>query len=305
MNLVRPAAPAGRCIAAFAGLSGLLWAILFASPLAALEQSETVTRSFALAAVSGQRTLVVDNVSGSIDIEAASGDTVQLTLKQTYIARNAAEMARARQEVVLEVTENPGRLELVQGGPWRCRSRDKATHGDCCCGHDDRGDRRYEVRFDWILKVPKNLDLEVDNVNEGAIRIAGVAGRLDVDHVNDDVTLVRVAGEIDARTVNGELKVDFAALPAGDCRFGTVNGDIELAFPRGLGAELSFATLNGEVFTDFPFELGKLPPTSARSKSGKRNHHDLGGTTAATLGGGGYGLACETVNGDITIRERS
>ena len=153
--------------------------------------------------------------------------------------------------------------------------------------------------------MPKNLDLEVDNVKEGAIRIAGVAGRLDVDHVNDDVTLVRVAGEIDARTVNGELKVDFAALPAGDCRFGTVNGDIELAFPRGLGAELSFATLNGEVFTDFPFELGKLPPTSARSKSGKRNHHDLGGTTAATLGGGGYGLACETVNGDITIRERS
>lgn len=302
MNLVRPAAPAGRFIAAFAGL---LWALLFAPPLAALEQSETVTRSFTLAAVSGQRTLVVDNVSGSIDIEAASGDTVQLTLKQTYIARNAAEMARARQEVVLEVTEDPGRLELVQGGPWRCRSRDKAKHGDCCCGHDDRGDRRYEVRFDWTLKVPKNLDLEVDNVNEGAIRIAGVAGRLDVDHVNDDVTLVRVAGEIDAKTVNGELKVDFAALPAGDCRFGTVNGDIELAFPRGLGAELSFATLNGEVFTDFPFELGKLPPTSARSKSGKRNHHDLGGTTAATLGGGGYGLACETVNGDITIRERS
>ena len=142
MNLVRPAAPAGRFIAAFAGLSGLLWAFLFAPPLAALEQSETVTRSFTLAAVSGQRTLVVDNVSGSIDIEAASGDTVQLTLKQTYIARNAAEMARARQEVVLEVTEDPGRLELVQGGPWRCRSRDKAKHGDCCCGHDDRDDRR-------------------------------------------------------------------------------------------------------------------------------------------------------------------
>ena len=100
--------------------------------------------------------------------------------------------------------------------------------------------------------------------------------------------------------------VSRAALPPVTVpNFGTVNGDIELAFPRGLGAELSFATLNGEVFTDFPFELGKLPPTSARSKSGKRNHHDLGGTTAATLGGGGYGLACETVTGDITIRERS
>ena len=305
MNLVRFAAPAGRFVAAFAGFSGLLWAFLFAPPLAALEQRETVTRTFTLAAVSGQRTLVVDNVTGSIDIEAASGDTVELSLKQTFIARNAAGMARARQEVVLEVTENPGRLELVQGGPWRCQGGERRREGDCCCDHDGRADRDYQVRFDWTLKVPKNLDLEVENVNEGAIRITGTVGHLEVGHVNDDVTLVRVAGEVDANTVNGELKVDFAAAPAGDCRFGTVNGDIELAFPKGLGAELTFATLNGEVYTDFPFELGKLPTTSERSKSGGRNHHAMGGTTAATIGGGGIELVCKTVNGDITIRERS
>jgi hypothetical protein len=306
MNFVRLARTVPAV--AFAGLSGLLWTLFFAPPLAALEQTETVTRSFTLAAVSGARTLVVDNVSGAIDIEAASGDTVQLTLKQTFVARNATEMARARAEVVLEVTENPGRLELVQGGPWRCKGHERDSHhgrrnsGDCCCHHDDRD---YEVRFDWTLKVPRNLDLDVTNVNEGAIRIAGTVGHLEVGHVNDDVTLVRVAGEVDARTVNGELKVDFSALPAGDCRFGTVNGDIDLAFPKGLGAELSFATLNGEVFTDFPFELGKLPATSERSKSGGRSHHGLGGKTAAIIGGGGIDLACETVNGDITIRERS
>jgi hypothetical protein len=308
MNLVHPVRFSRfTAVLASAGVSGLLWMLFFTSPLTALEQSETVTRSFTLAAVSGQRTLVVDNVSGSIDIEAGSGDSVELTLKQTFIARNAAEMARAREEVVLEVTENPGRLELVQGGPWRCKGHARDSHhgrrnSGCCCDHDDRD---YEVRFDWTLKVPKHLDLDVDNVNEGAIRITGTVGHLEVGHVNDDVTLVRVAGEVDARTVNGELKVDFSALPAGDCRFGTVNGDIDLAFPKGLGAELSFATLNGEVFTDFPFELGKLPATSERSKSGGRNHHGLGGKTAAIIGGGGIDLACETVNGDITIRERS
>ena len=272
-----------------------------ASPIAGLEQSATVTRSFTLSAVNGLRSLVVDNVSGSIDIAAAAGDTVELTLKQTFVARNAAEMARARAEVVLEVEENPGRLELVQGGPWRCHGRDRGRHG-CCCDHDERD---YEVRFDWTLRVPRNLDLEVANVNEGTIHIAGTVGHLDVSHVNDDVTIERVAGEVVARTVNGKLKVDFAELPAGDCRFGTVNGDIDLAFPKGLGAELSFATLNGEVFTDFPFELAKLPTTSARSTKRGSHHHELGGTAAATIGGGGIGLACKTVNGDITIRERS
>lgn len=288
-------------LGAFAGLA---LAATVAAPLTALEQTETVTRSFTLATVDGQRTLVIDNLNGAIEIEAGSGDAVELTLTQTFVAKSAAEMARARQEVTLEVNEQPGRLELVQHGPWTCRGREHARRGNCCCD-DDRDDRRYEVRFDWKLEVPREIDLDVSDVNEGAIRILGTSGHLVVNHVNDDVTLVRVAGAVEAQTVNGELEVDFAALPIGDCRFGTVNGDIELAFPKGLGAELSFATLNGEVFTDFPFELAKLPPTSARSKSGGRQHFEVGGRTAATLGGGGIGLACQTINGDITIRERS
>ena len=294
--------PCPRLLGAFAGLA---LAATVAAPLAALEQTETVTRSFTLATVNGQRTLVIDNLSGAIEIEGGSGDAVELTLTQTFVAKSAAEMARARQEVTLEVSEQPGRLELVQNGPWTCRGREHARRGNCCCDHDDRDDRRYEVRFDWKLKVPREVDLDVSDVNEGAIRIIGTTGHLAVDHVNDDVTLVRVAGAVEAQTVNGELKVDFAALPIGDCRFGTVNGDIELAFPKGLGAELSFATLNGEVFTDFPFELAKLPPTSTRSKAGGRQHLEVGGRTVATLGGGGIGLACQTINGDITIRERS
>lgn len=286
--------------------AALATALLLPLPVAALEQNETVTRSFTLAAVDGHRTLVVDNVSGAIDIEAGSGSTVELVLRQTFKARDAEEMARARQEVVLEVAEGPGRLELVQGGPWRCRDHrhgdGKRHDGDCCCDHEER---RYEVRFDWSLKVPRNLDLEVHDVNDGAIRVSGTVGRLEVAHVNDDVTLKGVGGQVDAGTVNGALKVEFSALPLGACKFGTVNGDIELAFPSGLGAELTFATLNGEVYTDFPFAMEKLPATSARSSDGGRHHHELGRSTAAKIGDGGIGLDCNTVNGDIYIRERS
>ncbi len=303
----RPAFTFRRSAEVLAGALAFVTALALPLPLAALEQSETVTRSFTLSAVAGHRTLLVDNVSGSIAIEAGSGDEVELTLQQTFNAKSAEEMTRARAEVVLEVTEGPGRLELVQGGPWRCRDRrhdgeSRSSHGDCCCDHSDRD---YEVRFDWTLKVPRELDLEVANVNDGAIRVAGTVGHLEVRQVNDDITLEAVSGQVEAATVNGKLEVDFAALPAGACRFATVNGDIDLTFPRGLGAELSFATLNGEVYTDFPFVLAKLPATSARSTTGGRHHHELGKATAATIGAGGIGLACSTVNGDIYIRERS
>lgn len=300
MNLCGPSRR--RRAVATAALAALVAA---AAPLAALEQSATVTRSFTLAAVGGHRTLVVDNLSGAIEIEAGGGDAVELTLTQTFVAKNASEMARARQEVTLAVSESPGRLELVQDGPWSCRGREHARRGNCCCEHDERADRGYEVRFDWKLRVPREIDLDVSDVNEGAVRITGTVGHLEVSHVNDGIALLRVAGIVEANTVNGKLAVDFAAPPAGDCSFGTVNGDIDLAFPKGLGAELSFATLNGEVYTDFPFELAKLPPTSTRSRSGGRQHHEVGGRSAATIGGGGIGLACQTINGDITIRERS
>lgn len=275
-----------------------------APALADRTASEAVERTFTLAAVDGHRQLVVDNVMGAITIQAGSGDAVRLELEQTWSADDAAELARARDEVKLEVREQPGRLELVQGGPWRCRDeRRDGGRRDCCCDHDDRD---YEVRFDWTLTVPADLDLEVRNVNEGTIRISGVRGRLEVRHVNDDVTLENVAGRVDAGTVNGKLAVGFAALPTGDLEFSTVNGDIDLSFPKGLGAELTFHTLNGEVFTDFPFALAALPPTSEWSGQGGRgkHRHQLGGRTKAVIGGGGVALDCDTVNGDITIRER-
>lgn len=80
-----------RCVWA-AALAASAALVAAASPLAALEQSETVTRSFTLAAVDGRRTLVVDNLSGAIAIEAGSGDAVELTLTQTFVAKSTARL---------------------------------------------------------------------------------------------------------------------------------------------------------------------------------------------------------------------
>ena len=307
------------CPVRFAGLAAMAAAsaLALAAPAAAgnkgwLTESATVTKEFTLADASGRRELVIDNVIGSIDVKVGSGDRVAVTIKQTWEAHDADEMAEAKSQVELEVRDNPGKLELVQGGPWRCPSNRGPSRGDgdswerdsdCCCNHWD--ERDWQVRYDWTVTVPKNVDLTVKSVNDGAIRIEGVAGRLRVRHVNDDVTVVDVGGRVDAKTVNGELKVDFASLPAGDSSFATVNGDIDLGFPKGLGAELTFDTLNGEVYTDFPFTMSKkTPPPPPSTAERGRHRHEIGRKTAATLGGGGIAIDCDTVNGDITIRER-
>jgi len=304
------------------GISGIacLATLALAAPATAgnsgnrgwLHEIATVTKELTLSDASGRRELVIDNVIGSVDVRVGSGDRVSVTVKQTFEAFDAEEMAEAKREVELEVRDNPGKLELVQGGPWRCSSKRNRSHdGDsdwdrdssCCC--NDQEDRDWEVRYDWTVTVPKNVDLTVKSVNDGAIRVEGVTGRLRVRHVNDDVTVVGAAGRVDAKTVNGELKVDFASQPAGDSSFATVNGDIELGFPKGLGADLTFDTLNGEVYTDFPFTMARNPPPAPASTEERGRHrHEVGRRTAATLGSGGVAIDCDTVNGDITIRER-
>jgi hypothetical protein len=287
------------------GLAALVLSAASATALAA-ERRETVQRSFALRDVDGRRTVVIDNVNGSVVVEPASGDRVEVTVEQRFEGRTAADIDLARREVVLEVEERAGELELVQGGSWRCRDRRRDEGGrrreHCCCDYDEKP---YDVRFDWKVRVPKDADLDVRSVNSGAIRVSGVEGRLVVRHVNDDVTIERAGTKVDASTVNGELTVEFAAKPAEDCRFNTVNGDIDLAFPKGLGADLSFATMNGEVYTDFPFVLAKPKATSEHTTDGRRHRHSIGRTTAATIGDGGIGIDCSTINGSIYIRERS
>ena len=150
-------------------------------------------------------TLVVDNVIGSIDIEAGRGDAVELTA-QADLRRQERRRARTRaraggrargQREPRPARARPGRPLALPRPQARAAATSATTtagsdDGDCCCDHGTTATTRCASTGRSM--VPKNLDLEVENVNDGAIRITGIVGQLEVGHVNDDVTLVRVAG---------------------------------------------------------------------------------------------------------------
>jgi hypothetical protein len=265
------------------------------APLAAIETRETERRTFELPAVDGHRFLLVDNVTGSVTVRAVSGDRIELEVAKRFEAKSGAELERAKRETRLTIEQEPGRLALVQDGEFRC---DRSPHRFLC--EKSSEDLGYEVVFDWVLTVPRDLDLEVRNVNQGAVSIADVRGRVEAANVNGPMKLSGLAGAATVSTVNGDLEASFAALPAGDLRFASVNGKLDLAFPAGFGAELSAHTLNGEVLTDFPFQTLAPRPAAAR---GERGRYRLSGSSVR-IGGGGPRLECETVNGDILIRAR-
>lgn len=267
----------------------ILIALAIALPVRAAEATERIERTFTIEKEDGQRTVAIDNVSGSIEVAPASGDAVELVLVQTWRGRNDAEVARAKAAVVLEVHEELGRLVLKQGGSWRC-------HGRSSCDNHD-----YDVDFAWTLRVPDDVGLDLGNVNGGRIHVKGGAGHVMAKHVNGPVEIDDASGIVDARTVNGRVTATFSTAPKLALSFGTVNGSIDLTFPKDLDSNIEFSTVNGELFTDFEYTtaLPNEAPNNALARLLKGS-----GKMYIRIGDGGAPIRCETVNGNITIHSR-
>jgi hypothetical protein len=274
---------------------------------AAVERSDDLTRTFDLASGAGA-SLLVDNVFGSIEVRAGDPDKVTVAIHRTVRARRDADVEAGMREVTFEFLQpSPGRLELGQDGPFRCRdwkaSREDREHrGSCVDWHDPD----YEVSWHWVVTVPAAIDLEVRNVNDGDVAVAGISGRVEAKNVNGAVRLAGLAGEVEAATVNGKLVADFARPPGADSSFRTVNGEIDLTLPADTGAEVGFKTLNGDLYSDFEVSAvaQHVEPTSAAGDDGRRQGHHryhLERASAVRIGSGGPRLDCQTVNGDIVV----
>lgn len=289
--------PAGARLGVLAGLAILAGAVPALADLAPV--TDVVSRSLPLGAAT---TVEIDNVFGSVSVRAGAAGRVEVKIRRTIRAESESALADARREVVLEVYEEDGRLELVQGGPFRdddCSRR--CDDGDDSAGHRRRSwDPDYDVEWRWEVTVPAAIALEASNVNGGDLVIAGVTGTVEAANVNGDVRLTGLGGRANASTVNGELSAEFTRALAAPAEFSTVNGDVSLTFPRGFGAELEFSTLHGDVYTDFDLDSSPVPARVERDGGRWR----VGRETVVKLGGGGPRLACTTVNGDVLIRER-
>ncbi|HKT48759.1 MAG TPA: hypothetical protein VJV96_00600 [Candidatus Angelobacter sp.] len=258
-----------------------------------LHEQETIRKTFSLPAA--HKTLEVDNVFGSIVVTGGTGDQVQLVVDKTLRAESAERMAAAKKEVKLDITEQPDLLKLYVDGPFRCHCDD-----GCDGWHGDRG---YNVKMDFTLQVPRNVDIKLRTVNSGRVQVKDVTGNFSVRNVNGGIEMANVAGSGQARTVNGPVKVTFRENPRDNSDFGTINGNVELNFVRGLAADFRFKTFNGNIYSDF--EMTSLPsrPVQADQHNGHfRYRSDR--FTGGRVGSGGPEIKADNLNGDIRVLER-
>ncbi len=266
----------------------LLFTFCFGWTLAAdVEDKETLRQTFPAAAK-----LEVSNVIGSIRVTSSGSGQIEMVAQRTIRARDSAHLEQGKKEVTLETAVSGGTLKIGVQFP------------KCDCGDNwRRGDRDYNVQFDFEIRAPAATAVDVKTVNNGDVVVQGMNGDFSARNVNGRVGVLDAGGSGSASTVNGPVRLSFTRNPAAAVSAKTVNGRITAEYPRDLSATLRFKTLNGDVFTDFPTTMMSNEPPEREVRGGRyiyRGNRWFG----ARVGNGGPEHKFETLNGTIEIRQK-
>ena len=256
-----------------------------------LTQTETIQKEFAVGNPDHFE-LIVDNIWGSVNITGGSGNSIEAVIRKTIAARSETQMQRAVEEVSLDISDENSLLEFYVDGPFRDRNRGRNfNHWD---------GRKYRVIYEFELKVPQNISIDIRTVNDGDINIENVHGDYKIQHVNGKILMKELKGSGTAKTINGDLICYFKQNPQDSCTFGSLNGDVKLYFQEPLSAEFAMKTFNGDAFSDFPLTYVSSAPEITRKTNGEiryrstHRHH-------AKAGKGGPIIKLDGFNGDLLI----
>lgn len=239
------------------------------------------------------REVRVDTLWGEIVVLGYDESDVALQVTETVRGDSAADVERARREVNLQIESSGGVIDLFVDGPFRCKE-DRNRWSD----HPDPG---YEVVYDFDLRVPRAVALDLRTVGEGDIRVDGVHGDFRLSNVTGALDLRGLRGAGEGQTVSERIVAVFDRPPAGPVRFETVSEDVQLFLPAETAADLLLRSRWGDIWTDFA--LGRVePPPPAFEHHGKRlvMRAEIG--PVARLGAGGPMITLESLSGDVYLR---
>jgi DUF4097 and DUF4098 domain-containing protein YvlB len=271
--------------------------ICFAAAVNASELTEHSSQKLTMHfAGSGDHTLEVRTIEGNITVEAYDGPDVEMTVDKSLSAQNEDEMRAAHRDVALDIGNNGATIHAIVQYP----------NQQTCGGRDGFSSHSgYHARFDFTIRVPRTVRLELCTINDGVVSVSGTGGDFDVSNVNGRIAMTNVAGSGRAITVNGAVAASFISAPQRSCTFRTVNGDVAVTLPDRSSADFHMKTLNGRLLTDFAVEPEPQNGGVIRESIGGLSVIRTSGFTSVRAGNGGPDLTLESLNGDVRVLRRS
>lgn len=250
----------GRAVQSFGGRALL---VLAAALLVAVPSFATTEQVFekTYPLESGGHFLL-DNVNGSVQVEGWDRDEVEVRAVKTS-QNDSPDVDR----VQINVETHPSEVDVHTLYP------------------DGEG---AEVAVEYHIRVPKRVLLGNVHTVNGSLIVRGVRGGGELRSVNGDVEVLQSSGRFNAKTTNGNVRLELRELADGaPMNLETVNGSVELGLPWDARADLNVRNMNGDLYSD-------IPVTSTAALPGSRAFH-------GRLGQGGSAISIRTVNGGVRL----
>jgi len=205
---------------------------------------------------------VLENVNGSVHVEGWDRNEVEVRAVKT-----AQNDPRDVDRVEIEVESHPSKVDVHTRYP------------------DGQG---AGVAVEYHIYVPNRVLLESVHTVNGSLIVRGIDGGGELRSVNGDVEVLESSGRFNAKTTNGNLRLELRELGDGaPMNLETVNGSVELGLPWDARADLNIRNMNGDLYSEFPV-------TSTTALPGSQAFH-------GRLGRGGGAISVRTVNGGIRL----
>jgi hypothetical protein len=280
--------------------------LLAGTMLRAQSFTEKITRALAFEKKSAANTVVIDNINGSIHVEAYTGDKVLVTVTKSIRAKTAERLEEGKKKIQLGIVNDVDTLVLYTEGTCSGYGRNTGNHrptsGQWGYSQCRECHEHYEYQLDFVLQVPADVHVSVSTINNGDIVIQNMQAAAAANNINGGIKLLNLTSEAHAHTINGNVDVTYARNPSRECRFYTLNGDIRANFQKGLAANMSFESFNGELFTNI--DKIEAMPAAVQQVARKDGMKFKVGDNFYKIGAGGSLLAFETFNGNVYIKEQ-
>jgi hypothetical protein len=278
------------CVALLASETVLLCVASSHSDRWPIREQETIQKTLALSGAPMR--LMVDNVDGYVHVTSARGSQVQVTARKVIRAETDTDLRDAKSEVNLNMTEKPGTVSVYYDAPWRCNGEGPGCH--------DQQRRFYTVSYDIDIQAPRDARFVVSTINNGDIRIDGMAGNFEISNINGGITMTGAAGSGDVHTINGPISVHFAKNPSSTTSFKSINGQLDAYFQPGLSADLLLKTFNGQIYSDFEVSARAARVAETEQHDGRFIYHS-DRARSARVGRGGPELSFDAFNGNVRL----
>jgi len=186
----------------------------------------------------GGTVAVVGAPIGSIRIEPAQGNEIEINAEITVEAANEADLATVAKVTGFMTDESLGRVTINSVGTNDSKYLKRI---------DKKFPKRLiglPFRIDYLVKVPRYCDLQV-NAGKGDLTITGIEGALRINALDTNARLDLIGGTVNATIQKGTVAVK---LPDRSWRGSGIDialatGDMQVYFPVNLSAELDASIL--------------------------------------------------------------